>query len=75
MDTEKDMLRFALASVWTELEYQDVPDLEGLWEVVERALSLSKPDRPGKRLDYCDLQGVAGWREYLVREGRSLPVT
>jgi hypothetical protein len=57
-----DLLRHALASVWTELE-KDTPDLGGCQRVIDEALRMT-PARPGKDVTHCGV-GVEGWDEYM----------
>jgi hypothetical protein len=63
LTAEVDLLRHALAAVWTELE-KDLPDLKGVQRVVEQALRMT-PSRRGKELT-LGAMGVAGWDEYVV---------
>lgn len=62
------LLRYAAASVWTELE-NEAPDLDGLQILVDQALDLTGEYAPrGKDLT-DDGVGVAGWRQHLVKKG------
>jgi hypothetical protein len=60
---EVDLLRHALAGVWTELG-KDAPDLEGVRRLAGQALRMTSA-RHGGDLTLCEA-GVAGWDEYLV---------
>jgi hypothetical protein len=63
LTAEVDLLRHALAGVWTELG-KDAPNLEGVRRLAEQALRMT-PARRGKELT-LGAMGVAGWDEYVV---------
>jgi hypothetical protein len=59
-----ELLRFALASVSTELE-KDNPNIEDIWKIVEEALVLTKNYASlGKDLTNQET-GLLGWRIFI----------
>jgi hypothetical protein len=63
LTAEVDLLRHALAGIWTELG-KDAPDLEGVRRLAGQALRMTAAGR-GKDLTLCEA-GIEGWEEYLV---------
>lgn len=55
------MLRFALASIWTELERDD-PDVYGCQGIADDALNMSVQYAPKGKVP-SNLIGVEGWNE------------
>ncbi len=62
-------LRFALASIWTELE-KDQPSLEDCQRIADDALDLTKSHAEAKSLT-SQGTGLEGWLEYKQALGGS----
>jgi hypothetical protein len=63
LTAEVDLLRHALAGVWTELG-KDAPDLGGVRRLAGQALRMTSA-RHGEDLTLSEM-GVGGWDEYVV---------
>lgn len=72
-----DILRYALASVWTDLEYHIPEDMEvpDSWDIANQALRLTDDFAPrGKDLT-DDGTGYNGWKDYLKKKGIEIDST
>jgi len=67
--TEKqaiDLLRHALAAVWTAVEYEHENFAADAWQIAEEALHITKEWATGKVPS--DTTGLESWKEYLQRK-------
>lgn len=63
-DRAIDVLRFALAAIWTECE-KDQPNIEDVQKIADEALGLTKSFANGKNLS--NETGLESWEEFKTR--------
>lgn len=68
MDKDIALLRYALASILTELDREKTDEemMEDVATIAQEALDSTKQYRKGKDLT-LDGIGIEGWRDYLAR--------
>jgi hypothetical protein len=74
-DTSTDwteLLRFALAAVWTECDKDD-PSLDDIMRIARESLHLSRGRARGRVLGGPDGTGLASWHECLAQKGIVAP--
>lgn len=64
---EIDILRMALAAIWTEAE-KDVPNIEHIQQIADEGLDITKHKAKPKDLSSSET-GLASWKEFI--EGKS----
>lgn len=64
-----ELLRFALAAIWTELEKDD-PNLSDCQDIADSALKITAGHAQPKDLT-CHETGIASWTHYLQKKETS----